>query len=113
MEHVNIELQGKIKATDYSNFVDTQSEIDLVETMKGKHGYFIKVSSKILPDTDGVRASVILGLKETKEGINWVEGGKLDKYLNAKGVKEPSDLVGLPCIIGMNKKDDGSSFLTI
>lgn len=113
MENVSIELQGSIKGEDYSKHVGEETKIALVETMKGKHGYMIKISTEILKGTKDLRASDIFGLKETDKGIHWVEGGKLDKFLKSKGVKEPDKLKGLPVIVREKVKEDGSKFLTI
>lgn len=113
MENVSIELQGAIKGEDYSSYVGESSKIELVETMKGKFGYMIKISTEVLENTDDIRASSIFGLKENNDGIFWVEDGKLGKFLKEKGVKDPKDLIGLPVIIKQVVKDDGSKFLAI
>ncbi len=113
-------VKGKIELPriDLKQYIGKSSKIELVTEHKGNYGFYVKVQSEIIDTWKGVkdielRASVILGLHEDKEGnLGWDDSTKMGIFLKKMNVKHYRELIGKEVVVQTRTNKEGLDFLT-
>lgn len=99
---------------DPTPYIGNNSFIEFIEERKGQYGFYIRLLSQVVDEGKAeIRASVIFGLEENKEGgIGWPPDSKLYNFLKKFGITHYRDLIAGPITTDL-KDDKGNSYRRI
>lgn len=105
---------------DITPYIGKKAKIEKVEEQKGKYGYFIKVSTKVIDTLERngkeieLRGSRLFNLVENPETheIGWGKDTKLGLFLKKMKVNHYKDLTGKEVILQTQTNDNGIDFLS-